>query len=193
MSVNKWMLGMVAFVATSLTVQAASEEFYFVKTKGLDKQIEVKTMSATEYKALEAVIKLEQKYLPAAVAEAAKEWRADELNKGTPFLGNRLTPRTILTSMKYSTSEKAEEALSKYEELQSKKEEREFKKNKTKGKGKDKDNKDADLQAALDLVQPKLDALIAKAGGAGGGKDAAPGLEVPGGAKVGAAVEKVGK
>jgi hypothetical protein len=125
------------------------------------------------------------------VAEAAKEWRADELNKGVPFLGNRLAPRTIMTSMKYSTSEKADEALSKYEDLQSKKAEREFNKNKkTKGKGKDKDNKDADLQAALDLVQPKLDALIAKAGGAGG-KDAA--LEVPGGAKVGAAVEKAGK
>jgi len=194
MSAWKWVMGVMAIILTSLTVQAG-DDFYIVKVKGLDKQTDMKTMSAKEYKALEEEIKLEQKYLPVAVAEAAKEWRADEFNKGIPFAGNKLVPRSIMMATKYSSSEKAEEALSKIEELQSKKGDRESKKKTTKSK--DKLSKEAkqenDLMAAVAAVQPKLDALIAK-GGAGEAKaeakGGAAGVEAPGGAKVNAAVEK---
>ena len=193
----KWITGMGIVVLTSLTVQAG-DEYYLVKIKGLDKQTEMKTMSAAEYKALEASIKLEQKYLPQAIAEAAKEWRTDEFNKGIPFVGNKVVPRSILMATKYSTSAKADEALSKIEELQSKKDEREFKKKTTKSK--DKLSKEAksenDILAAVAVVQPKLDALIAKAGTPEAKADAkgvAAGVEAPGGAKVNAAVDKAGK
>ena len=193
MNLGKWIAGILVVVLTSLTVQAG-DDFYLVKIKGLDKQTELKTMSGKDYKALEAAIKLEQKYLPQAVAEAAKEWRADEFNKGIPFGGNKLTPRSVMMATKYSSSEKAEEALSKIEELQAKKDERESKKKTTKSK--DKLSKEAkqenEIQAAVAVVQPKLDALIAKAG-TPEAKGVAVGVEAPGGAKVNAAVDKAGK
>jgi len=198
MSTWKWIFGMLAVVMASFTAQAG-EEYYLVKIKGFDKQIEMTSMSATEYKALEAAVKLEQKYFMAAVAEAAKEWRADELNKGVPFMGNKLTPRTIMMATKYSSSEKATEALSKIEEMQSKKDERDFKSKKRTTKPKDQIKQESEIMTAAALVKTKLDAMISKAGGnaadakGADAKKVAAGVEAPGGAKVNAAVEKVAK
>ncbi|MEI7881385.1 MAG: hypothetical protein WCI95_10985 [bacterium] len=195
MSQWKWILGMLAVVVTSVTVHAAAaEEYYIVKIKGLDKQLETTSMSAAEYKALDAAVKLEQKFFTAAVAEAAKEWRADELNKGVPFMGNKLAPRTIMMATKYSSSEKASEALTKIEEMQAKKEEREFKSKKRTNKSKEQSQQESDILTAAALVKPKLDAMISKAGGnAADAKGAAAGVAAPGGAKVNAAAEKVAK
>ena len=193
MSIWKWMMGVVMVVSFSLTVQAA-EEFYLVKSKGLDKQVEMKVMSAAEYKELETTIKLQTKYVPAAITEAAKEWRADELNKGVPFPGNKVSAPLIISTAKFSSSEKATAELTKYEDMQAKKDEREAKKAKTKSKDQSAKEvkQESELRAAAELIKPKLEALIAK-GGAAGAKGAGADLEAPGGAKVNAAVDKVGK
>lgn len=193
MRAMNWMMGLLIVGLTVLTVQAG-EEFYLVKIKGLDKQMEVQSMGATEYKALEAAVKLEQKVFPEAVAEAGKEWRADELNKKTPFAGNKLSPRSIVSAAKYSSSEKATEALTKYEDQQAKKEEREFKK-KAAVKSKEQLKQEADLMSAAALVKTKLDAKVAKAapGAPAEVKGVAAGVEAPGGAKVNAAVDKAAK
>lgn len=184
MRISKWVVGMVAVVVMGLAVQAG-EETYLVKIKGLDKQTEMQVLTAAEYKALEATLKLEQKFFPAAIAQVAKEWRADEFNKGISFPGGKLSPRTIMTATKYSSPDKASEALAKIEEMQSKKEDREFKKKALKSKEQLK--LESEIRSAMDLVKPALDALVA---GKGGG---AAGVEAPGGAKVNAAVDKAAK
>lgn len=188
MSMWKWIVGVVAFGVVSLTVQAG-EDFYLVKVKGFDKQVETEVISAAEFKALESAIKLEQKLLPKAVAEAGKEWRADEFNKGIPFAGNKVTPRIIMSATKYASQDKANEALTKFEDLQSKKAERDSKK-KTE-KTKEQLKQEGDLAAVAAVVKNKLEELSAKGGA--DDKGGAAGVEAPGGAKVNAAVEKVRK
>jgi len=191
MNAWKWMMGIMMVFALSLTVQAA-DDYYLVKMKGLDKQTEMKVMSVAEFKELETTIKLETKFLPTAVAEAAKDWRADELNKGVPFPGNKVSAPMIITSTKFSSSEKANAELTKYEELQAKKEEREAKQPKSKDVASKEAKQASERRAAAELIKPKLEALIAKSGAAGA-KGAEANMDVPGGAKVNAAVDKVGK
>lgn len=184
-----WLVGLAALTA------GAGEDFYLVKVKGLDKRAVIQVMSTAEFKALEAAIKLEQKYLPKAIAEAGKEWREDDFNKKSPYVGNKLSARTIMSAMKYSSQEKASDALTKAEDLQAKKDEREF--SKKAGKSKDQIRLESDLMTVSALVQTKLDALIAAGGKADAkaapAKEGAPAMEVPGGAKVNAAVEKFNK
>ncbi len=184
MSAQKWFVGVLGVIMTA-SIVCAGEEFYLVRLKGYDKQVEVSLMSAAEFKVLDSEIKLETKLFPKAVADAGKEWRADELNKGIPFAGNKLSPRLIMGSTKYSSNDKATEALSKYDELQSKKTEREFKKKKVE-KSKAQSKQDSETAAAAEIVKAKLASMIAK--GAKAGTDVEEDL---GGAKVGAAVNKV--
>ena len=186
-----WLVGLAALTA------AAGEDFYVVKVKGLDKRVAIQVMSMAEFKALEAAIKVEQKFLPKAIAEVGKEWREDDFNKKSPYIGNKLNPRAIMSAMKYSSQEKASDALTKAEELQAKKDDREF--SKKIGKSKDQIRLESDLMTVSALVQTKLDALIAAGGKAdtkaapAPAKEGAPAMEVPGGAKVNAAVEKFNK
>lgn len=189
MSVSKWFSGVVVVLGTVLSVQAAGDDAYLVKIKGLDKTEQAQVMTVAEYKAFDATIKVEQKLFSQAVATATKEWRADEFNKGIPFAGNKLMARRIISATKYPSSEKASDALTKYEDMQAKKEEREFKKKTSKSKEQLK--LEGEIMTASGIVQKKLDELVAKGPAAGAdAKGAAAGGEAPGGAKVNAALEK---
>lgn len=190
MSVSRCMVGLVGLCMAVMTVKAAGEDAYLVKVKGLDKSIQVQVMTAAEYKAFDATIKLEQKLFPQALAAAAKEWRADELNKGVPFLGNKLMARSIAGATKYPSADKASDALTKYEDMQAKKEEREIKKKSTKSKEQTK--AEGDVLNTASVVQKKLDELVARTTGADA-KGAAAGAEAPGPAKDNADGEKAAK
>lgn len=154
----------------------AGEAYYIVKVQDMAKEVSTSVMSATEFKALEKTIQQEKQCFPAAVTAAAKEWRENEANKGTPFPGGRVMPRQILpgSSERFSSSEKAQEKLTALEALESKKLDREFAKQRTnKSAGKTKEEiareskKEADLIAAQELIQNKLTEIIAaKAAGA---------------------------
>lgn len=188
MSAVKWVVGMAVVVLTASRIQAGDES-YLVKVKGLDKEVEMQVMTAAEYKALDAAIKAEQKIFPQVVAQAGKEWRADEFNKKAPFLGSKLAPRAIMETKKFPSAEKASEALAKYEDMQAKKEERELNNKKKKAaKSKEQVKMEADIRAVADLVKRKLEEAVAKGGVVGEAKGGAA-LEA-GGAKVNAAVDK---
>jgi hypothetical protein len=186
MNMRRWLGGLVAFCIVSGTAVAA-ESFYLVKTQGYDRKAEMVTMSAAEYKAYEQNIKLEQKYFSKAVSLVAKEWRADPLNKTIAFPGSRLIPRTIMGAQKFSSIEKADEQLSRFQDQEAKKAERvaererqqsRYNRNASKGKSKAQESRDAELTRAADLVKAKLDDLISKGGGVG---DAGPAVDVQAG------------
>ncbi len=187
MNAARWifMLAIVVFAAGKV---AAGDDYYLVKVTGSDRKVETLSMPGTEFKELEKTIKLEQKFFQKAVSQVAKEWRADELNKGIPFPGAKLSPRVIAGSQKFSSQEKAEEQLSKTEEQEAKRAEREAKKKQHRRKPKDGGAKEKELERAAELVTAKVEELIAAKAGGGAGKDAAE-LDA-GGAKVGVGIDK---
>ena len=143
----------------------AGEGGYVVKVVGLDRSTEVKTLSETDFRALEKTIKLEQKFFSKAVEMATKEWRADELNKGKPFLGSRLSAPVIAMVQKYPSLEKADAQLTRTQDQEAKKLEKKGVKKTTSRKAQD--DKDGELVQAADLVRIKLDELISKSGAGG--------------------------
>ena len=177
MKMHGLVLGLVAACFAAGTVRGG-ESCYLVKTAGFDRKVEMQTMSESEYKAFSQTIKQEQKYFSKALAIVARDWRADELNKGIAFPGSRLVTRTIMGAQKFASQEKADEQLSKYQDQEAKKLEREAaheKRNPQRNKNKSKsaqEMKEAELTRAADQVKAKLEELIAKAGG--GASEGAP-------------------
>ncbi|MEI6562992.1 MAG: hypothetical protein WCO42_01650 [bacterium] len=196
MNMMRSIVGAVTVSLSAIMAHAAGEAAYLVKITGFDRKPEVQVMSAADYKAFEKTIKAEQRYFSEAVSQVAKEWRADELNKGIPFAGNKLVPRAIVgTAEKYISLDRANEALSKIEEQQAKREERELKTKKNKTPSKDQLKKDSELSQAAELVKVKLDDMIAKGTTPGTGvQNAAPGANnmEAGGVKLNAAANKAG-
>lgn len=159
---------LAGLVVMAVATVRAGEEGMLVKVVGMDHKAEWQTMSENDFKTLEKTLKLEQKVFSKAVENAGKEWRTDELNKGIPFPGGRLMPRTISTSQPFPSLEKAEAQLSKIQDQEAKKLEKQAEKDKNakgKPKSKDQDKKEAEVVRAIDLVQAKLMELVAKAGG----------------------------
>lgn len=147
----------------------AGEEGYLVKVVGCDRKTEWQTMSETDFKSLEKIMKLEQKFFPKAVELAGKDWRTDELNKGITFPGSRLACRSIMTAQPFPSLEKAEAQLNRLQDQEARKLEKQLEKDKKAGvkkvKTKSQDAKEAETMRAMDLVQAKLMELVGKAGG----------------------------
>ncbi|MEI6787554.1 MAG: hypothetical protein WCL49_03650 [bacterium] len=188
-----WIIGVVITGMLAGTGSAWAEggtACYVVKTMGFDRKIVTEMMPEADFKALEKTIKLEQQFFPKAVALAGKDWRADEMNKKIPFPGNMLKARTIMASQKFPSAEKAGEQMTKYENQEAKKAERqaELEKN-SRGRGatalKD-SKKEGNIALAIDLVKAKVDALVA----GGGSEPGAAGPAEAGGAKVEADAKK---
>jgi hypothetical protein len=199
---NKIVRGLVGVVMTGMLVGSGSawaegsSACYIVKTTGYDRKVVTEMLPEAEFKAFEKTIKLEQKFFPKAVALAGKEWRADEMNKKIPFPGNSLKARSIMSSQKFPSSEKAGEQMTRIENMEAKKAERlaELEKNsRGRGMASQKDpKKEGNIALAVDLVKSKLDALVAGGGaesGAAGEANAGAKGEA-GGAKVEANAEK---
>jgi hypothetical protein len=193
-----WFVGVVVagmFVGAGHVRAEEAGSCYIVKATGYDRKIVTEMLPEAEFKAFEKTIKLEQKHFPKAVALAAKEWRADEMNKKIPFPGNSLKARSIMSSQKFPSSEKAGEQMTRIENMEAKKAERlaEQEKNsrgrgRGRGTGSTKDpKKKENLGIAADLVKTKLDALVA-----GGGAEAGAAELAEGGAKVEAGGAQLG-
>ena len=177
---TRWLVGVVMagmFAGAGFVRAEEGGACYIVKTTGYDRKIVTEMLPEAEFKALEKVIKLEQKYFPKAVALAGKEWRADEMNKKIPFPGNVLKARAIMASQKFPSAEKAGEQMTKIENQEARKAERqaELEKN-SRGRGvtslKD-PKKEGNIALAIDLVKTKLDALVAGGGSEPGAAGAA--------------------
>lgn len=198
MKTTQWFLGMMA--AGLVAVPAMGEEagkgtekpepYYVVKIAGMDRTSDTEMMSEAEFRELEKTMKLEQKYFPKALALAAKEWAAEEINKGVMFPGSMLKPRTIASSMKYASSEKAEEKLAKLAGLDPKKKgdakndkRRPVAKKPVKKTPKPASKQEEILARAADYVKSKIDTLIAEAPAAGAPAAPAPAAIDAGGAQ----------
>lgn len=197
-----WLAGGMAMwmMAGSVCSGAIGEEAcYIVKIMGYDRKIEVVTMPESEFKNFDKALKQEQKVFPKALAIVAKEWRADELNKGIAFPGVSLKPRTLVTSQKFPSAAKAEEQLSKLEDQEARKLERQAEREKGNpqgGKGKKDSKKEEIIAQAASMLKAKMDELMAGAGGeaaAGEGAKVEAGGAAPGAAEKGAKAEKVEK
>lgn len=162
MKLARWVAGVVMMGMMAGSVHAG-EGAYLVKVVGMDRQVEVKTLSEADFKALEKTIKLEQKYFSKAVEMAAKDWRGDEMNKGKPYAGSRLSAPMIAAAQKYPSLEKAEAQLARIQDQEAKKLEKKGGKKASSKKGQD--DREIDLAQAADVVKIKLDELIGKAGG----------------------------
>lgn len=181
MKTTQWFLGMMAaglVAGTALAEEAGKgtekpEPYYLVKMAGMDRTSDTVVVSEAELRDLEKTIKLEQKYFQKAVALAAKEWNAEEINKGIMFPGSMLKPRTIVSSMKYASSEKAEEKLAKLAGLDPKKgdpkndKRRPVARKPVKKTPKPASKQEEILTRAADYVKSKIDTLIAEAPAAG--------------------------
>jgi hypothetical protein len=165
---------------------AAAEAYYIVKVQDMTKEATTKVMSATELKEMEKTIQLETQCFPQAVAAAAKAWREDESNKGTPFAGARVSPRKIVGPPERFTSQaKAEEKLTALEAIESKKADREAEREFAKARAgkavkKSKEEiarefkKESDAAAAMELIQAKLTEIMAAKAAAPAGGAAVP-------------------
>jgi hypothetical protein len=115
---TRWLVGVVVVGmlagAGFVRAEGAASACYIVKIIGSDRKATLEILPEAEFKALEKTIKLEQKYFSKAVSLAAKDWREDKLNKGAPFPGAMLKPRTIMTSQKFPTMEKGGEQMTKH-------------------------------------------------------------------------------
>ncbi len=179
-NITRWLVGVVMvgmFAGAGFVRAEGGSACYIVKTTGYDRKIVTEMLPEAEFKAFEKTIKLEQKYFPKAVALAGKEWRADEMNKKIPFPGNVLKARAIMASQKFPSAEKAGEQMTKIENQEARKAERqaELEKN-SRGRGvtslKD-PKKEGNIALAIDLVKTKLDALVAGGGSEPGAAGAA--------------------
>lgn len=164
-----------------LPLRGMAEGYVIVKVQDMLKKTTTEMMTESEYKALEKTIQMENRFFQQAVQIAAKEWRADELNKGTPFAGGRLMARKIVgTPERFSNQEKAQQKLTAIEDLESKKafraREKEAGNKKSKEELAKEYEKEAVVSSAAELVQAKLEELIsAKSAAPAGG--AAPGAK----------------
>jgi hypothetical protein len=143
----------------------AGDDAYLVKVAGFDRKAEWEAMSETDFKTLEKNIRLEQKYFSKALELAAKEWRADELNKGVTFQGSRISPRAIMQKDKYASLDKASAVLGRMQDQEAKKALGKKTGSSKKGKGTGAEMKEIQLDQAIALLKSKLDDLVAKAGG----------------------------
>ena len=178
MKTMRWLVRVMAAVVvagSAMAEEAApgamkAEPYYIVKTVGFDRRTDVVSMSESEFRTLEKTIKQEQKYFSKAVARAAKEWREDESNKGILFPATMMKPRSIMSSQKYSSSEKAEEQITKLGDLDAKKRDRLAEREKRRpgsakaGKkdSKSSSKKDEILYRAADLVKANIEAVMAE-------------------------------
>ena len=165
MKMKQWILSAVAGMVLAGSA-VAGDEFYLVKISNYDRSRDVMTMSAADFKALEKTLKQEEKYFAKAVADVAKDWRADELNKGIPFPGGRLVKRAIVTSQKFPTAEKADEQLTRHEDQEARKAQRAAAKTKGAKVKKPVDPREEETARAVELVKTKIDEYVAKAGAA---------------------------
>lgn len=164
-----------------LPLRGMAEGYVIVRVQDMLKKTTTEMMTESEFKALDKKIQMENRYFQQAVQIAAKEWRADELNKGTAFAGGRLMARKIAgTPERFSSQEKAQQKLTAIEDLESRKafrtREKEAGNKKSKEELAKEYEKEAVLSSAAELVQAKLEELIsAKAAGPAAG--AAPGAK----------------
>lgn len=170
--------GLVAGTAVAEDAAGKSEAYYVVKTSGMDRKAETEVMSETQLREFEKTLKLEQKHFPKAVILAGKEWASEEINKGVVFPGSMLKPRSIVSSMKYPSIEKAQEKLIKLEGGDVKKTVKGQRRPAPK-KPEKPSKRDEILARAADLVKSKIDALIKETPAAG----AAPAAIDAGGAQ----------
>lgn len=177
MKVRQWLMGAVVGLVLAGPV-LAGDDFYLVKLINYDRKRETVMMSGEEYKTLIKNMKLEEKYFAKAVADVAKEWRADEANKGIAFPAGRLTPRSILSFQKFPSQQKADQQLSRLQDQEAKKAERaaeqaKSNRNAKKTKSKSEEAKEAEAARAADLVKAKVEEYLAKAGQPSGAEAAA--------------------
>ena len=144
----------------------AGESFVVVRLADMLREDAYQVMSGDEFKQLQKQLALEERNFQKAVAQAADEWRKDEMNKTTPFPGNRLAPRKVIGQAEtFASRDKADERLNQYETREGNKRARELDKaKKTKSaveKAKEDREMDKLLQArrAADAVAAKLSAL----------------------------------
>lgn len=164
MKMSYWLVGVMLIGCMTGTVRAA-EEGYLVKVVGFDRKAEWQTMTETDFKVLEKNIKLEQKLFAKAVEMAGKEWRADEFNKGIAFPGSRLMCRSIGQSQAFPSMEKAEAQLTRIQDQEARKAEKNNPAGTAKKPNKAQEKKEMELIQASDLVKTKLAELVTKAGG----------------------------
>lgn len=177
MKTLRWMvLGIAVMMVTGIA--NAAEKACLVRLMGMDRKAEWQAMNQADFDALQKNLKLEEKFFPKAVEAAGKEWRADELNKKIPFPGSRLAPRKIMTSTEFESMEKAEAQLSRIQDQEAEKLERQLEREKKsrQTKSKSKDSKEGELQMAASAVQAKLNEMVVKAGGTA---VEAPAIEAP--------------
>ncbi len=139
----------------------AAESYVLYKVMDIDHRTDMRVVSATEFKEVEKTLQLEKKYFPEAVRNATKEWREDEMNKGSAFPVARLSPRCFVGSPeRFPTQEKADEQLNKYYERDAQKDARQKEKARPKALS-DKDRKrDQDGIRAAKLMREKLEELM---------------------------------
>ncbi len=164
MNISRWMAGIVLAGLMVGSVRAG-EDAYLVKVVGFDRKAEWEALSETDFKTLEKNIKLEQKNFSKALELAAKEWRADELNKGVTFQGSRIAPRAIMQKDKYASLDKASAVMARMQDQETKKATGKRAVSPKKGKGAGAEMKEIQLDQAIALLKSKLDDLVAKAGG----------------------------
>lgn len=188
MNTTRWVLGlliagMVAGTAVAEEAAGKSEAYYVVKTSGMDRKVEMEVLSEPELRDLEKTLKLEQKHFSKAVILAGKEWASDEMNKGLMFPGSTLKPRSIVSSMKYPSLEKAQEKLIKLEGGDTRKNARGQLRPAPRKPVKPASKRDELMARAADLVKFKIDALISETPAAGAAPAAAPAAIDAGGAQ----------
>jgi len=178
-NVRRLGVGLAMVLAALLPVRGLAEAYVVVKIQDMCRNTTTEMMSETEFKALEKTIQIENRYFQQALQLAAKQWREDEMNKGTPFAGSRLMPRKIVGSAeRFSSQEKAQQKLTAIEDMESRKQfrarEKEIANRGGKKKTKEELAREFDrgnaLSSAAEVVKAKLDELIsAKANAAAGG------------------------
>lgn len=165
---KKAVMGMVVALMAVTGRLGAAEPYFLVKVQGLDRTTEMKVMSAADLKALEKTLVMEKRLFPQAMAAAQKEWKADEMNKTVTFPSAKVIPRTLVgMPEKFLSQEKADEALSRYEDRLARrrmKEDEALKGSAKKTKSDKEEQKELVAIQAVELVRAKLDELLTKAG-----------------------------
>jgi hypothetical protein len=158
---------------------SAGDKYIIVKKTGIDKTAEYVILGVDDAKQLQKDMALQ-----------AKDWKADEANKGVPFPSAKLGQPKFEVKDQLTNAEEAQKKLEAYVAHAEKQDGRDVKKStKMTERDKKKEEEEADkarvVEAACGLVEEKLEELVAKekekAGGAkpagddaGAGGDDAP-------------------
>jgi hypothetical protein len=198
-----WLAAAALWWLSGRVAPGAMETYCVVKVSDFMKAETYEVMKAAEVRELNAQIQRETKVFMKAEELVAREWKADELNKGTPFPGGRVSTRKAEIKGQFPSEEKARAMRETYQAREAKKADRENerlidlkKTNPTAAKELEKElsearEKEVTVARAAAAVEAKIKDLLAKEDEkAGKTSDAQPAPKGPTKAQTGHALDK---